>query len=293
MTDDVRQFMRLAVDEASQSPTGGARVGAVLVRDGAAIAAGHKGEGGTSRHAEAVTLDKAKAGGIDVRGATAFVTLEPCANIEGKRTCCADLLADAGITTVYIGRYDRMFRVNRQGWKTLIERGVTCRDFHADFRDELDRLNATFDGYFLQRDGLRGRARFDHKQNGGRYLLATDDSPAALVWTTEWHTRGSNSIYAYGGRRGTVALARYAREFEQIDDPDAYDFEHTSAELDLGSIAIYRNQNGHALVRLLAVEAEAPYGDTAHTSLKIDYELRPKPDQSPVSATEPTSSLAS
>jgi diaminohydroxyphosphoribosylaminopyrimidine deaminase / 5-amino-6-(5-phosphoribosylamino)uracil reductase len=275
VTDDPRPFMRLAVDAAARSPADGARVGAVLVRDGAVLVTGHKGEDGTSKHAEAVALEKAAAGGIDVRGATAFVTLEPCANIGSKRTRCADLLADAGITTVYIGRYDRMFRINRQGWKALRDRGIKCRDFQADFRDELDELNQTFDGFFLRRNGLHGTARFDHRQNGGRYELATDDSPSALVWTTRWTTRGSDSIYAYGGNPGTVALARFAQEFDEIDDPDAYDFQGTSAELELGDIAIYRNQHGHALVRLLAVEAAPPYGTTAHVSLKIDYELRP------------------
>lgn len=171
MTDDPRPFMRLAVDEAARSPADGARVGAVLVRHGVVLVTGHKGEDGTTKHAEAVALEKAAAGGIDVRGATAFVTLEPCANIGSKRTCCAELLADAGINTVYIGRYDRMYRINRQGWKALRDRGIRCRDLQADFRGELDELNQTFDGFFLRRNGLHGTARFDHRQNGGRYEL--------------------------------------------------------------------------------------------------------------------------
>jgi diaminohydroxyphosphoribosylaminopyrimidine deaminase/5-amino-6-(5-phosphoribosylamino)uracil reductase len=273
--EDIRPFMRLAVDEANRSPTGDARVGAVLVRDGVVLATGHKSEDGPGRHAEEVVLDRALAAGIDARGATAFVTLEPCANLQGKRTPCAQRLADAGVATVYIGRYDRNPRINRQGWKALVNRGITCRDFAAEFRHELDQINATFDGWFLRRDGLRGKVRFDHRQNGGRYELATDDSPVALVWTTEWTTRGRDSIYAYGGHPGTVALARYAREFHDIDDPDAYDYQNSSAPLGLGDIAIYRNQHGHALVRLLAVEPEPPYGETPHTSLTIDYELRP------------------
>lgn len=207
-------------------------------------------------------------------GATAFVTLEPCENIEGNRTPCAQRLADVGITTVYIGRFDRMFRVNRQGWKTLTDRGVLCRDFPADLREELDQLNTTQNGWFLRREGLHGTARFDHRQNAGRYELATDEVPGAPAWTTEWTPKGSSSIYAYGGRPGVVALARYAREFHQIDHPDAYDYEATSAPLDLGDIAIYRNRHGHALVRLVAVEA-GPDRGTPHTSVTFDFELRP------------------
>lgn len=275
MDDDFEPFMRIAVDEAVQSPPDGARVGVVIVRDGVVLVKGHKGEDGTSKHAEAVALAKALEGAVDVRGATAFVTLEPCANLESKRICCADLLADAGVATVYIGRYDRNPRVNRQGWRALRDRGIRCCDFTAAFRNELDQLNVTFDGYFLRRNGLHGTAKFDHSQNGHRYNLATDDSPSAPVWTTSWHTCGVDSIYAHDGRPGNVALARFAQAFDDIDDPDAYDYESASAELNRGDIAIYRNEHGHALVRLLAVEPPPPYGDTPHVSIKIDYELRP------------------
>lgn len=267
--------MRLAVEEARRSPEDGARVGAVLVHDGEVLATGRKGEDGTTKHAEAIALDKAVAAGA-VSGATAFVTLEPCFNIESKRVSCADRLADAGVAEVYIGRYNRNPRVNRLGWKRLRDRGVRCFDFYAEYRGELDDLNKVFDGYFLRRKGLCGTARFDYTQNGGRYELATDDGPDSLAWTTEWTTCGADSIDAYGGRPGNVALARYAESFDEIDDPDAYDYENSSAELEIGSIAIYRNANGHALVRLLAVEPPPPYGSTPHVSLKINYELRPR-----------------
>lgn len=280
--------MRLAVDEAIQSPEELARVGVMIMRDGAVLVTGHKGEDGTSKHAEAVAVSKAAASGVDLHGATAFVTLEPCANIESKRTCCADLLADAGVSSVYIGRYDRNPRINRQGWRRLRDRGVQCYDFTAEFRDELDQLNATFDGYFLRRNGLRGTAKFDYTQNGGRYDLATDDSPSAAIWATAWTTRGADSIYAYGGHPGVVALARFAQEFDEIDDPDAYDFQSTSAELEVGTIAIYRNQHGHALVRLVAIEPPPPHGSTPHVSVKIDYELRPTAPTSSDPTSTPT-----
>jgi diaminohydroxyphosphoribosylaminopyrimidine deaminase/5-amino-6-(5-phosphoribosylamino)uracil reductase len=275
--------MRLAVDQAALSPADGARVGAVVVRDGEVLFTGHKSEDGPGRHAELVALDKAAAAGVDLRGATAFVTLEPCANNVSKRAPCAERLAAAGITTVYIGRYDRMFRVQRQGWKTLTDRDVRCRDFDADFRDELDELNATFDGFFLRRnlstDG--NKARFDYTQNGGRIDLATDDSSSAPVWTTTWGTRDHKSVYAKGGTTGIVAHPRFAREFDQIDDPDAYDFENHFAELEIGEISIWRNQYGHALVRLIAVEPPPPYGTTPHVSVTIDFQLRPKDSGAP------------
>lgn len=275
--------MRLAVDEAAQSPEGGARVGVVLACDGEVLASAYKGEDGPNKHAEAIALAKAAAEGLDAAGATAYVTLEPCANIASNRDSCAVLLADARISAAYIGRYDRNPQVNRQGWKALRDRGVQCHDFDADFRDELDKFNKTFDGFFLRRNGLRGTAKFDHTQNGGRYDLATEAGPSAHVWTTSWNTCGADSIYAYGGNPGTVALARFARDFDEIDDPDAYDFENSSAALSIGDIAIYRNEHGHALVRLVAVEPPPPYGNTPHVSVKVDYELRPHTPSSPSS----------
>jgi diaminohydroxyphosphoribosylaminopyrimidine deaminase/5-amino-6-(5-phosphoribosylamino)uracil reductase len=273
--EDPQQFMRQAVDEAALSPGGDTRVGAVLVTRTGLVFSGHKDQDAPPRrHAEVVALDKATAAGADLGGATAFVTLEPCANLEGNRVPCSDRLAAAGVSTVYIGRLDRMPLVNVQGWKALTERGVRCLDFTAELRDELDQLNSTQNGWFLRRNGLRGKARFDHKQNGGIYELATDDSPDAPTWVTEWTEAGASSIYAYGKTPGFVAHARYARLFGQIDDPDAYDYGNSSAALSIGEIAIYRNEHGHALVRLLKVKAGPDWG-TSHTELVIDYELRP------------------
>lgn len=161
---------------------------------------------------------------------------------------------------------------------------MLCRDFPEDLRAQLADHNATFDGFFLRRDGLTGKASFDHKQNAGRYELATDDGPDALVWTTSWGTRGADSIYANGGTAGVVAAARYATQFDQIHDPGALDFSNHYAELEIGDIAVYRNDHGYALVRLLAVEAGPPHGHTPHTSMKIDYQLRPTTRPAPADA---------
>lgn len=70
-------------------------VGCVLVRDGAVVAEGwHERPGGP--HAEAAALSAA---GDHARGATAVVTLEPCAH-HGRTGPCADLLVSAGVGRV-------------------------------------------------------------------------------------------------------------------------------------------------------------------------------------------------
>jgi len=76
-------------------------VGCVLVRDGQPVAEGwHREFGGA--HAEVDALSRA---GEAARGATAYVSLEPCAH-HGKTPPCADALADAGVRRVVYGGAD-------------------------------------------------------------------------------------------------------------------------------------------------------------------------------------------
>lgn len=76
-------------------------VGAVIVRDGEVVGVGwHERKGGP--HAEVVALESA---GERARGATAYVTLEPCAH-HGATPPCADALAAAGVARVVAGQRD-------------------------------------------------------------------------------------------------------------------------------------------------------------------------------------------
>jgi diaminohydroxyphosphoribosylaminopyrimidine deaminase/5-amino-6-(5-phosphoribosylamino)uracil reductase len=75
-------------------------VGAVVVRDGEIVGEGVTEAGG--RHGEAVALDAA---GDRARGATLYVTLEPCAH-HGTRPPCADAIVAAGVERVVFGARD-------------------------------------------------------------------------------------------------------------------------------------------------------------------------------------------
>jgi len=76
-------------------------VGAVVVRDGEIVGRGaHRGPG--TRHAEIIALDEA---GDRARGATLYVTLEPC-NHLGRTPACAPVVAESGIAKLVVGVRD-------------------------------------------------------------------------------------------------------------------------------------------------------------------------------------------
>ena len=94
-------------------------VGCVLTKAGMIIGEGVTGQGGRP-HAERVALDMA---GDQAKGATAYVSLEPCSH-HGKTPPCANALIDAGIKRVVIAVEDPDPRVSGDGIKALEAAGI-------------------------------------------------------------------------------------------------------------------------------------------------------------------------
>ena len=95
-------------------------VGCLIVRDGAVVGRGWTQKGGRP-HAEAQALDEAK---DQSRGATAYVTLEPCFHLSARGPRCADLMARAGVARVVIALRDPDPRTDGQGAGHLRARGI-------------------------------------------------------------------------------------------------------------------------------------------------------------------------
>ena len=95
-------------------------VGCVIVRDGNRIGDGWTQPGGRP-HAEAVALAEA---GKAARGATAYVTLEPCCHRSERGPACADLLVEAGVRRVVAAIPDPDGRVAGGGFQRLIGAGI-------------------------------------------------------------------------------------------------------------------------------------------------------------------------
>lgn len=106
----------------------GALVGCVIARGDTVLGMGaHRRFGG--RHAEMRALARAFANGHDVRGATAYVTLEPCAH-TGKQPPCAMALIDAGLAEVVYAASDPN-ELARGGAEVLEQAGVNVRKSDA------------------------------------------------------------------------------------------------------------------------------------------------------------------
>ena len=95
------------------------RVGCVLVRAGSPVGEGfHRCAG--EPHAEPNAL---LAAGVKARGATAYVTLEPCCH-QGRTPACSEALIEAGITRVVAAMEDPNPRVAGAGFEQLRQAGI-------------------------------------------------------------------------------------------------------------------------------------------------------------------------
>ncbi|MBB4837904.1 diaminohydroxyphosphoribosylaminopyrimidine deaminase/5-amino-6-(5-phosphoribosylamino)uracil reductase [Sphingomonas kyeonggiensis] len=95
-------------------------VGCVIVRDGIVVGRGWTQPGGRP-HAEAMALAQA---GEKSRGATAYVTLEPCAHESARGPACSNLLAAADVARVVIALGDPDPRTNGAGAARLRAAGI-------------------------------------------------------------------------------------------------------------------------------------------------------------------------
>jgi diaminohydroxyphosphoribosylaminopyrimidine deaminase / 5-amino-6-(5-phosphoribosylamino)uracil reductase len=95
-------------------------VGCVIVRAGTVVGRGWTQPDGRP-HAEAMALAQA---GTAARGATAYVTLEPCAHQSSRGPACADSLIAAGVARVVVALTDPDPRTNGQGITRLRAAGI-------------------------------------------------------------------------------------------------------------------------------------------------------------------------
>ena len=135
------EYMQRALELAQKGKTSpNPMVGCVIVKDGNIIGEGFHQKAGTD-HAEVIALKNCTE---DPRGATMYVTLEPCHH-TGKTPPCVDAVLNAGITRVVIASIDPNPKTNGKSVKKLQEHGVEVVTNVLDA--ESQELNKTFFKY--------------------------------------------------------------------------------------------------------------------------------------------------
>jgi len=178
-------------------------VGCVIVDDGRIVGRGWTQPGGRP-HAEAMALAQAGAG---ARGATAYVTLEPCAHHSPRGPTCSDGLIAAGIARVVTAMADPDLRTRDQGHARLQAAGI-----------------AVTTGCMADA-ALRDHAGFVLRQTTGRPLVTLklaatlDGRIATATGASRWITGplARRDVHALRARHDAVLVGRATA---QADDPD-------------------------------------------------------------------------
>lgn len=123
------QAMTEALEQARQgmyTTTPNPRVGCVLMKDGIVIGRGFTQPPG-GNHAEIQAIENARANGHDPKGATAYVTLEPCSHF-GRTPPCANRLVSEGIARVVSAMTDPNPQVAGKGLAILAAAGIAVEN---------------------------------------------------------------------------------------------------------------------------------------------------------------------
>ncbi len=183
---------RLAIGLSDPNP----RVGCVIARsdDGSILGEGHTQRAGEA-HAEVMALRVAAAAGHDVRGATAFVSLEPCSH-HGRTPPCCDALIGAGIARVVAATEDPNPKVAGQGFARLRAAGIEVQVLGGEFHQTTAELNI---GFFSRM--LRGTPWVRMK------VAASLDGRTALAdGSSQWITGEAARVDGHAWRRRAGAV---------------------------------------------------------------------------------------
>ncbi len=172
--DDARYMAAaLALAKRGAGRTGAnPNVGCLIVKDGHIVGRGWTQDGGRP-HAEAVAL---AAAGAAATGATAYVTLEPCAHVSNRGPACADVLIAAKIARCVVAMEDPDPRTAGQGIARLRQADVAVTQ--GLLRADAERELAGFSGRFA-----RGRPELTLK-----LALSLDGRLAMADGTSQWIT---------------------------------------------------------------------------------------------------------
>lgn len=164
-------------------------VGAVVVKDGEIVGRGYHEKAGLA-HAEVIALDEA---GAKSKGATLYVTLEPCVHF-GRTPPCVDRIVKSGIKKVIIGMLDPNPRNNGQGVKILRQNKIKVNVGFLESR--LKKMNEAFIKYISK------KAPFVTV----KVAQSLDGKIATFTGDSKWITSDKSRAYAHRLRKDYDAI---------------------------------------------------------------------------------------
>ncbi len=189
----------LAQGKTSPNPT----VGAVIARGDTVIGEGYHKRAGED-HAEVAAIKSAKE---DVRGATIFVTLEPCCH-TGRTGPCSGALIDVGIARVVVASLDPSSKVNGKGLEELREAGIEVE---------------VLEGLLAERARSQNEAFRKHAVTGLPFVIfksamSLDGKIATSTGDSKWIS-GEESRALVHSMRGEVDAIAVGSGTALVDDP--------------------------------------------------------------------------
>jgi diaminohydroxyphosphoribosylaminopyrimidine deaminase/5-amino-6-(5-phosphoribosylamino)uracil reductase len=167
-------------------------VGAVLVKGGKIIGRGWHRRAGLP-HAEIEALRDAQKHGHNPRGATLYVTLEPCCT-QGRTPPCMDAIIAAGIKSVVIGATDPNPKHAGKGFKILRRAGIKV--VPGILADECARLNEAFNHWIVHRTPFVTV----------KAAMTLDGKTATASGESKWITGEKARAHGMKMRRGSDAI---------------------------------------------------------------------------------------
>ncbi len=164
-------------------------VGCILIKDGVVVGRGWTAPGGRP-HAECAALAEA---GESARGATAYVTLEPCAHRSERGPACSDLLVEAGVARVVAGVEDPDPRTAGDGFARLREAGI-----EAQLLPSPD-TTASLTGYLTRAHSARPHVTL-------KLAMSLDGCIAMADGTSQWITGKAARAHVHARRAQADAI---------------------------------------------------------------------------------------
>ena len=167
-------------------------VGAILVKGGKIIGRGWHRKAGLP-HAEIEALHDAQKNDFSPRGATLYVTLEPCCT-HGRTPPCTEAIIAAGIRRVIIGATDPNPKHAGKGFKLLQRAGLQVA--HGVLAEECAQLNEAFNHWIVNRTPLVTV----------KAAMTLDGKIATANGESKWITGAKSRAYGMKLRQGSDAI---------------------------------------------------------------------------------------